>query len=142
MKSESMPEFIVVDDDGMHNIVCRKVIERMTGGAAVRTYTEPEAALDYIKLKYGEDVTAESAILLLDIDMPTLTGWQALDIFGKFPAIVKENVHIYMLSSSLDPYDREMADAHPLVTGFIMKALSHEKFKLIFPQYTTDSTIL
>ncbi|MCF8450497.1 MAG: response regulator [Taibaiella sp.] len=138
MKSESMPEFIVVDDDGMHNIVCRKVIERMTGGAAVRTYTEALEGLEYIRSKYTDN-SADLTILLLDIDMPVTTGWQALDIFQKFPAIVKDNVRIYMLSSSLDPYDREMADAHPLVAGFIMKALSHDKFKLLFPQYTIEN---
>lgn len=72
-----------------------------------------------------EVLSPESEItLFLDINMPTITGWEFLEKFQEFTDSVKNQFNIYMLSSSIDPSDIQRAKLNPLVIDFIEKPLS------------------
>ncbi len=128
MQQDSIHDFIVIDDDPINNIICTKVIELTVPGATVCTFLEPELGLEYLRVAYPAREGRE-VIVFLDINMPSLTGWEVLDIFTHFPAAVREHVTIYMLSSSVDPNDQQRADEHPLVAGYVIKSLSQAKLR-------------
>src|ERR1035437_2246217 len=99
MKQEAIPDFIVIDDDHINNMICHRIIELTIPGAVIQIFSDPGKGLEYIQSAYsGSD--AKDAILFLDINMPYLNGWEVLDRFNLFPDLVKENVKIFMLSSS------------------------------------------
>jgi CheY-like chemotaxis protein len=115
--------FIVVDDDGINNVTCRRVIINTLADAYVQTFTDPEIALEYLgtmrpKLPDGE------IILFLDINMPNLTGWDFLDAFERFDPDLKARFKIYMLSSSTDEKDKARAAKYKNVCGYIEKPFS------------------
>ncbi len=64
-------------------------------------------------------------LLFLDINMPVMDGWEFLSVLkekgGDMP------FEIFITSSSVDPEDREKAENHPLVKGFIEKPITKEK---------------
>jgi CheY-like chemotaxis protein len=126
----SSQDFLVIDDDRVNNMICTKIIQLTLNGATVNTFTEPEKGLEYILCTYSL-VHARSAILFLDINMPTLTGWQVLDRFEKFPDSVKERVKIFILSSSVHPSDKEKAANNALLFSYITKPLTVEKLKTV-----------
>jgi len=126
-----MPDYIVIDDDPINNMICDKIIQLTIPGAIVKTFTDGKEGLEYIRANYpGND--AKKAILFLDINMP-VSGWVVLDMFQYFPDSVKECVKIFMLSSSVNPHDKEKAGANPSVSGYISKSLSREKLQAILP---------
>jgi len=133
---QKIPDFIVFDDDLINNLICEKMILMTIPGSTVKTFTEPEKGLDYLLENYAVP-NDKDAVLLLDINMPVLNGWDVLDRFNEFPAIVKGHIKIFMLSSSVDPLDTEKAGANPYVSGYIMKSLSQAKLKSFFPGYIT-----
>jgi CheY-like chemotaxis protein len=117
--------FIVVDDDHINNLVCRKIITNTFPDSDVQAFTDPESALAYITATYG-NTKDRNVILFLDINMPTLTGWDFLEAFARFDTQVKEQLKIYMLSSSVDHRDKDRAAKNKNVCGFIEKPLSKE----------------
>jgi two-component system chemotaxis response regulator CheY len=116
--------FIVVDDDPTSNMICHFILKGFSPGAGINLFTEPEAALEALGSSPG-GLTAESpAVLFLDLNMPSMTGWDFLEELGKTDSQVMERLTIYILSSSLDAGDMEKAENHPLVTGFLSKPLT------------------
>jgi two-component SAPR family response regulator len=118
-------KFIVVDDDSVNNLICRKVIKNVFPEAVVLTFTNPETALTYIKSIYF-DSCGKATILLLDINMPILSGWDFLEEFEGFDANIKEQLKIYMLSSSTDQLDKDLANENKNVCGYIEKPLDKD----------------
>lgn len=121
-------KFIVVDDDYINNELCRINIEEVFPEASIETFTVPEAALLYIKSTVG-DVNALGSILFLDINMPTLSGWDFLEAYELFDEQIKNKISIYMLSSSVDYRDKKRATDNKNVLGYFEKPLTAENIK-------------
>ena len=138
MKQVTLPDFMIIDDDPVNNVIASKIIQLNIAGATIETFTEPENALDYIRATYsGND--AKNAVVFLDINMPSLTGWQVLDVFKDFPDPVKEHVKIFMLSSSISFSDKEKAIDCSDVWGYVEKNLSQSKLQMLFPDYVNQA---
>lgn len=125
-----LPDFIVIDDDPVNNRICQIVIQKTFPDAVVQTYTEPEKALEKIAVRYNSD-NANKAILLLDINMPTLNGWDVLEQFAQFPLSLIDKFRIYILSSSVDTLDKERAAGCQLVCDYIEKPLNNERTQML-----------
>jgi two-component SAPR family response regulator len=117
--------FIVVDDDSVNNMICRKIIGHVLPDANIRTFLDPDSALFYIESTYANPDSLD-AVVFLDINMPTLTGWEFLDAYEKFDTRVKEHLKVYMLSSSIDPLETERAARNNNVCDFFSKPLTRK----------------
>lgn len=110
------------------------VIQGVIPETDIQTFFDPNAGLVHMRSVYEND-EANNAILLLDINMPTLFGWEVLEEFKNFPESVRRRFKIFMLSSSIDPHDKEKADRNPLVSGYIEKPLTELKVNAILYHY-------
>ncbi len=134
MEKLSTPDFIVIDDDSINNHICQKYIQLIFPDADIVTFISPVAGLEYIQTKYP--ITRQNdTILLLDINMPVLSGWDVLDRFINFPEGVKRQFKIYILSSSIAIEDKVKSNNNPLVSGFIEKPLNISQLRNLFKDY-------
>lgn len=122
--------FIIIDDDPSNNTISRIIIKRSIGQAEVLAYTNPEEGFLFISNEFPS--TGNTAILLLDINMPVMTGWDFLERFATLDSTLKERIKIYMVSSSLDERDKQRALANTHVSDYITKPLTLESMKRIF----------
>jgi CheY-like chemotaxis protein len=60
--------------------------------------------------------------------MPGMDGFDFLDSFNKFSEDIISKIKIFMLTSSDNPKDREMAQ-NKGVAGYIIKPLTSDKLK-------------
>lgn len=120
--------FIVVDDDQTNNFLCMKIITTVFPDSNVQTFSDPETALVYINNMFG-NATDGNAVLFLDINMPTLSGWDFLEEFERFDTGIKGQLKIYMLTSSVDERDKDRAAENKNVCGYIEKPLSKEMIR-------------
>lgn len=129
-----LPDILFIDDERINNIICQKVTKAIIPEADIKTFTDPEEGLRHIAAAYG-DTGARKAVLFLDINMPSLSGWQVLDRFSTLSEEIKKKVTIYMLSSSINVSDKEKAAANRYVAGFITKPLSEAALRAALPDY-------
>ncbi len=114
--------FIVIDDDPINNFLCSKNIKKSVQDADIITFTEGETGLNYIKSNFSEP-NIGNAILFLDINMPTMSGWEFMGEFEKVAPEIKDQVFIYILSSSVSQVDKDKAKIHPDIIDYIEKPL-------------------
>ena len=112
-------KYIIVDDDPFNNTIYSIIIKTALGEVDIKTFTQPEEGLKFIQNKYVQSHT----ILFLDLNMPTLTGWEFLEEYEKFNEELKKQISIYLLTSSIDQRDKDKAKDNVYVKGFISKPL-------------------
>lgn len=114
--------FVIVDDDNTSLLICKFIIQKFNPQANVLTFTEPEIVLDRIGKGLGDFNDDIQTILFLDINMPTMTGWEFLELFNNFSHKIKQKFLIYILSSSVENFEIK-AKEFPFVTGFLSKPI-------------------
>lgn len=119
-------DFIFVDDDPISNMICKFTVEMMLGKVSSQSFVSPELALEYLTATYLTNNHHNKTVLLLDINMPGMSGWEFLERFDNLKGIIKELIHIYILSSSVDERDKLRSYANKNVLGFLVKPLSKE----------------
>jgi len=123
--------YLVVDDDSTNNLICDFTIRKFDKNAIINLYLEPEKALIYIKLTYSGINEPFPTVLFLDVNMPTMSGFEFLDEFRKFDPEVKNQFVVYMLSSSIEDF-KIQAKKYPFVAGFLSKPLKISHLETIF----------
>ena len=120
-------KFIVIDDDPLNNTICRLTIKKALGNVDVKTFTNPLLGLDYIDSEYSEpSEDKKDTVLFLDINMPELDGWQFLERYEHFNFYVKNNIQVYILSSSVDERDIEKANNNKNIVRYLSKPITKE----------------
>jgi response regulator RpfG family c-di-GMP phosphodiesterase len=117
-------KYIIVDDDPFNNLLCKLQIEITLGKVDICTFEIPEDGLQFIQNEYSNSMMP--TILFLDINMPTITGWEFMEQYEKFTERIRKQITIYILSSSVDPRDKDKAKNNKHINGFISKPLVSE----------------
>lgn len=131
MSSTNTVRFILIDDDPINNFICESILRICAVGAPVKAFTNPQLAIDYIRDNYPL-TDGGKTILLLDINMPVLNGWNVLE---KLVGVNLGSFVTYMLTSSIDVKDKEKAELNPMVSGFIEKPLDLEPFSALITKH-------
>jgi len=131
--------FLVIDDDPLNNLICRTVIARVSKGAQIKTFTKPEEGMSFIEAGDLEINTEKPAILFLDINMPTMTGWEFLQYFEKLDEATKNKIKVFILSSSVDERDIERAESNKYVVDYLVKPLRMDAVdKILKEEFTNE----
>jgi CheY-like chemotaxis protein len=121
----------VIDDDEINNFLCRKVLESSNKVYEVKSFLSSKKALDYIKDICLTNLEILPDIILLDINMPYMDGWEFLEKFEKILAKCNKDIPVAMLSSSVYQKDKERSAKYRSVIHYISKPLTSEQFEEI-----------
>ena len=126
------PLFVVIDDDGAYNYICRITIRRVFKEGEVATFDDPEEGLQFILNQKAQSFGQREFILFLDINMPRLDGFDVLDRLVSSGHDILNHLRIYMLSSSIEPRDMIRSLSYPITSGYISKPLTIELLEEFF----------
>ena len=125
-----LDKILCIDDDPITLMLCRKVIERVEFAKEIDTVNNGEEAIKYFDAlneeKANNPTLVYPKLVLLDLNMPVMDGWDFLESFNK-----KDYQNIFILtrfivvSSSIDPYDINKAKTYPVI-GFLSKPVTKE----------------
>ncbi len=114
-------KFLVVDDNKTDQIITGILLEKKLGITdIIQVYSGPEALAWLIMNKNQLD---DGLVILLDIKMPEMDGFEFLETFDRMEEDIQQKTQIFMLSSSLDPFDIERAERHKYVKKLLSKPL-------------------
>nr|WP_084406904.1 response regulator [Pedobacter panaciterrae] len=125
--TNSRINMLVIDDDDINIFIIKKVIEKTGYEVDMISKSNGQLAVDYLT-SITNNVEIFPHIILVDINMPVLNGWEFLEAYEKLN-ILQRKVDLYMLSSSVYEYDIEKAKSFKSVNGFISKPLTIDRLK-------------
>ena len=112
----------IVDDDDVASFYIRRLCELDTKGATVSMFNSAGVALKELKdLRISANVPD---VILLDIYMPVLSGWDFLNEFETLISGFEKQIKVYVMSSSIHPQDSRRAQANQFVQGYLSKPLT------------------
>lgn len=118
---------LLIDDNYIDNFVTRKILE---SGNFVENIVVRQSPGDAIEaLRIGAVVPD---VIFLDIRMPMMSGFEFLEEYDKLSIANKDNIKIYMLSSSLDPMDMKQSVLNKYISNYIHKPITHKALDDIF----------
>lgn len=132
--------FIIIDDSELDRYVTQKFLERTDNGLIINTFSNATAALETIR-KNQQEQRKVPAIILLDLQMPVMNGFNFVEEFEKLhPEIQKSYMIIVLtvLSSTSDPNDIHRILTHPVVNGVIEKPLTKEKLAALLQEVRSN----
>lgn len=121
----------LIDDDLIQLKVAGRMIEQSVKGKTIKQFQEAEDAINYLRTQ-ASDPAVLPDIILLDLNMPEITGWDFLDTFEYLKETLTKEAKVFILTSSPDEADIKKSKTYPSVQGYIIKPLTKEKILDIF----------
>lgn len=112
----------LVDDNDIDIAVNSKLLELANLGDHTRSFGSAQRFLNDLQIK-SDQYIGKKNLLLLDIMMPGMNGFEFMERFGQLPLEITSSFRIFMLSSSIDRNDIRRAEATPHVIRVLEKPL-------------------
>ncbi len=107
-----------IDDDPINNLLNRSLMEDHFPSVQLTIFQDPQVALNEL----GIPDKRHPDFIFLDLNMPGFNGWDFMDAFTE----KNYNSNVYVLTSSIDPEDRNLAELSKIICGFYSKPLLPE----------------
>lgn len=116
----------LIDDDDIFVFLTKKVVEQTNLVDLIKVFGNGLDAINFLKEnRYDVDVLPE--IILLDLSMPIMNGWQFLEEYTKLNPTIGKKITIYICSSSISHDDITRAKAINEVSDYIIKPITKNK---------------
>ncbi|MDO6603040.1 response regulator [Arenibacter palladensis] len=114
-----------IDDDPVILFLHNKLFSKYTN-SKIEQFKNGKLALDHILENNGPDI---SYMLLLDINMPVMNGWEFMDEISNLG--LDKSISVVILTSSADYADLDKSKSYDNIVHFIQKPLTREKIEKI-----------
>jgi CheY-like chemotaxis protein len=116
----------IVEDDPVAAFLAELMIKKEQFCSDVQAYVNGQLAFDSLK-----EAAAAGGVLpdviLLDLNMPLMDGWDFLDAFGTLS--MDKNVSVFVVTSSIRPDDFEKSTRYKQVRGCFSKPIDEQTVK-------------
>jgi len=121
--------FMVVDDSKLDCFIAEKIIRNTGKCESIRSFLQARDALAFISSTPPEEHS--HTILLVDIQMPVMNGFQFVEEFEKLPEEIISKYTIYIISSSINETDLNKVHNYKSVKQFLNKPLTSNNLSVL-----------
>ncbi len=125
-----MKKIVLIDDDATTNFLNKLIIEKSNLVDEVLTFDSGQDALNFFNSEKNEE---DEMLVLLDINMPVMNGWQFLDHYETLNK--SSSKKIVILTSSINPTDRQLAEGKKEILEYKSKPLSMDMLSDLVDEY-------
>lgn len=131
---KKLDTILLIDDDPATNFLHKYVLQKESCAENIVSFQSAEEAIEYIKdsIKNGFHFPE---LIFLDINMPTMNGWEFIEEYNKISKQNKISKIVVMLTTSLDTKDREKAESIKEINEFLSKPLTPEKIHQVLESF-------
>ncbi|MEM7658427.1 MAG: response regulator [Bacteroidota bacterium] len=129
--AKSKLRLLLIDDDEVNNLLFVRMVKEHRFMVSCATSLNGKKALkklDRIVQKGGYEFPD---IIIVDLLMPIMDGFEFLTVYQEKYAADYPDTRVFMVSSSIDPRDKQKAKEFSCVTNFVSKPLTLDSFRLI-----------
>jgi len=121
-------QFIIIEDNLIDQFVIKKLLKKGLDVNPVYIANNGKEGMNWIQKNQNQS----PLIILLDIQMPVMDGFEFLKEFDKLPEDVKEKIEIFVLSSTLDSDEIKKVKENKYVSDFWNKPFRLETLRSVF----------
>jgi CheY-like chemotaxis protein len=121
-------QFIIIEDNLIDQFITKKLLKKGLDVNPVCIANNGKEAMNWLLKNQNQN----SLIILLDIQMPIMNGFEFLEEFDRLPEDVKERIEIFVLSSTLDTDEIKKVKENKYVSDFWNKPFRLETLKNVF----------
>jgi CheY-like chemotaxis protein len=122
----------IIDDDPIFVFGTKKIMKLANFCNSFMVFHNGEEAINHLKPIIESNSAPMPDVILLDLNMPIMDGWEFLEEFIKIPC--EKKVTIYIVTSSIDPHDLERAKDYDKISNYLIKPISAEKLQQILTE--------
>ncbi|MGI4759701.1 MAG: response regulator [Janthinobacterium lividum] len=116
-----MPKLIyLIEDDTISATVTEVVLKRTFDHVQVQAYKNGQWALDDLA-KVLQSGSQAPDLILLDLNMPVMDGWEFLDVFTGL--VLPQPISVFVLTSSIHSEELIRFAQYPIVKSYFSKPL-------------------
>ncbi|WP_019947506.1 response regulator [Hymenobacter aerophilus] len=119
---QKLPSVLLIDDDQTNNFLNELLIKKLDVTERVLVAESGNAALDLL----ARNAPDAPALILLDVNMPGMSGIQFLEAYRQLPAEQRGATIVVMLTTTMDARDLGRLDELS-IAGLVSKPLTKEK---------------
>lgn len=119
--------FLLIEDNNIDQLVTSQLLKKSLGVSDINIVNNGLEGLNWLTTNCNQ--LEKSLIILLDINMPVMNGFEFLTQFNSFPESLKSKTQVFMLSSTLNNSDIEQIKNNNCVKTLLSKPLSIKSFK-------------
>ena len=120
----------VIDDDPIYQIIVKKIIEKSEMFTEIYSFKNGKDAIDNL-YKSSENSESVPDIILLDINMPIMDGWEFMEELGLIKTKFNNEIVVYIVSSSIAIEDKNKSNSYENILGYLSKPINVNDLILI-----------
>lgn len=120
-----LKQILIVDDDPVAMFIIKRIIKKVNLCHDIYAYDNPGRALEFLQAECEAKKSCPE-LMIVDINMPFMDGFEFLENFRKLDFDKKEEILLVMLSTSSAQRDIEKSKAYK-INAFLNKPLTEEK---------------
>lgn len=118
----------IIDDDEIIVYLTERILDEVQFCEKSETFSNGQLAIDRLKKAIAANEELPQ-VILFDINMPVMDGWEFLDEFIKLP--IKQPIPLFVFTSSINPSDKEKSMRYKQVRDYVQKPLTVHKLDKI-----------
>lgn len=127
-KIQKLDCVLLIDDDEATNFYHTIILEEELADLPIHSVRSAKEGLDFLLSKGDYADLPQPGIIFLDLNMPGMSGWDFVKKYNDLSKEIQDRSVVVMLSTSINPDDKERAAQIPLVKEFVNKPLTPETF--------------
>ncbi|RFS13631.1 response regulator [Emticicia sp. C21] len=122
----------IIDDDKILTYVLQRIMGSVDSFDKIEIFQNGKEAINHLSV-VKKDPDSLPDLIILDINMPVMDGWQFLDEFEKIH--LDKKITLYIVSSSIDIQDHNKAKKYKTVSDFLIKPIGKKQIEQMVASY-------
>lgn len=133
MMSSKIKLACIIDDDSIYINLIKKIIETKKLCENLIIFKDGKDGIEYFEtLLKNIDYSNIPEVILLDLNMPIMDGWQFIERFTTIRRKFKKPITLYVVSSSINVHDIEKAKSLSSVKNYLVKPVKIDELEAVF----------
>lgn len=122
----------IIDDDSIYVNLIKKIIETKKLCDNLLVFNDGKDGIDYFEALIKNLDHNIPDVILLDLNMPVMDGWEFIERFTTIRNKFKKTITLYVVSSSINKTDVDKAKSLSSVENYLIKPVVIDELEAIF----------